>query len=354
MTPKQKAAIKHNIKLKWLHGEITQDDFDSMVDQLQHLADIGASLQEANEKLGMYKNAPVAKTEAPAAPATPAAIPATHADYLAINKQLKKKKQAGLITDVEQYNLDYKAHKMFTEGASLTDIEKAVGCDPGTLATDKAIIKLGKEISSVYQDASAEMSGKLTDFALKYGPQMKELEMKFINGTIDQDELKHLKLLTLQKSILGQKMDQLTGVMLNANQKAAAMINGEQLAVFAENANYQSYQITQDAQMDLMFSIYDENTAEKLIKDKPELLPPKVVNGKKDKAWNQKQIAAAYNTFAGECVNPRLRSTFLSILDEEHGIQADIFTDLNDRGWYLPEQADRQKVQQTLTKLTQG
>ena len=69
---------------------------------------------------------------------------------------------------------------------------------------------------------------------------------------------------------------------------------------------------------------------------------------------SQKQIAAAYNTFAGECVNPRLRSTFLSILDEEHGIQADIFTDLNDRGWYLPEQADRQKVQQTLTKLTQG
>ena len=69
---------------------------------------------------------------------------------------------------------------------------------------------------------------------------------------------------------------------------------------------------------------------------------------------SQKQITAAYNTFAGECVDPRLRNAFLNILDEEHCIQADIFKDLNAHGWYLPEQAEQQKITQTRNKLTQG
>ena len=69
---------------------------------------------------------------------------------------------------------------------------------------------------------------------------------------------------------------------------------------------------------------------------------------------SQKQITAAYNSFAGECVDPRLRNTFLNILDEEHCIQADIFKDLNSHGWYLPEQAEQQKINQTRNKLTQG
>ena len=68
----------------------------------------------------------------------------------------------------------------------------------------------------------------------------------------------------------------------------------------------------------------------------------------------QKQITASYNTFAGECVDPKLRNAFLNILDEEHCIQADIFKDLNAHGWYLPEQAEQQKITQTRNKLTQG
>ena len=69
---------------------------------------------------------------------------------------------------------------------------------------------------------------------------------------------------------------------------------------------------------------------------------------------SQKQIAASYNTFAGECVNPQLRSTFLNILDEEHRIQADLFDDMTVKGWYQPEQADRQKIDQTRQKLSRG
>lgn len=165
--------------------------------------------------------------------------------------------------------------------------------DPGQQAADDAVLKLEKELKKVYGQAASEMQTKLDDYMKKFGPEIKDLEMKFIDGTITEDELKHLKLMTLQKNILGQKADQLAGVMLNANQKAMGMINGEMLGVFAENANWQSYQLTQDTKLNLMFSVYDEHTAAKLLMDKPELLPRKEVNGKKDKAWNQKVIANA-------------------------------------------------------------
>lgn len=61
---------------------------------------------------------------------------------------------------------------------------------------------------------------------------------------------------------------------------------------------------------------------------------------------SQKFTAASYNNYAGECANEQLRNTFLNILDDEHRIQADIFTDMSSHGWYPSQPADQQKVQQ--------
>ena len=165
--------------------------------------------------------------------------------------------------------------------------------DPGQKAADDAAAKLEKELKKVYGEAAKEMQKQLDELIKEHGPEMKQLELEFINGTISAEDLKWLQAKQLEKKILGQKIDQLTGTMLEANKKAMGMISGEQVNVFAENANYQAYQLTQDTGVNLMFSVYDEQTAKKLIREKPELLPRKEVNGKKDKAWNQKVIANA-------------------------------------------------------------
>ena len=69
----------------------------------------------------------------------------------------------------------------------------------------------------------------------------------------------------------------------------------------------------------------------------------------------QKHMTSAYNSFAGECVNPQLRTAFLNILGEEHQIQAGIFDTMSAKGWYSVEQAEQTKIQQTETKFrTQG
>jgi Spore coat protein len=67
---------------------------------------------------------------------------------------------------------------------------------------------------------------------------------------------------------------------------------------------------------------------------------------------SQKHIAESYNTFAGECVNEQLRSTFLNILDDEHKIQADMFCSMQKNGWYPVENAPQQKIDQARQKYS--
>ena len=280
MTKEEMKALKDELKKQYMSGILTLDEWDNKAFAVTEAFKAGKTLKDTQ--------AEIASASAPSAPAG-----MTHEEYIGLWEALNKKKKAGLITKDEYNALGGKLDQAKKDGKTAQEIEKEIGCDPGTLATDESVIKLGKELKKVYGEAAQEIKADLDGFLKKFGPEISDLEAKVADGTITEDELKHLKLLKLRKSILGQKADQLTGVMLNANKKALAMINGEQLNVFAENANWQSYQLTQDTKMNLMFSIYDEHTAEKLLKDKPELLPRKEVNGKKDKAWNQKNIASA-------------------------------------------------------------
>ena len=71
-----------------------------------------------------------------------------------------------------------------------------------------------------------------------------------------------------------------------------------------------------------------------------------------DSLLSQKQITGSYNIYAGECVNTQLRTTMLDILKDEHCIQADLFSDMQSRGWYKVDQADQQKIQQAKQQLS--
>lgn len=72
----------------------------------------------------------------------------------------------------------------------------------------------------------------------------------------------------------------------------------------------------------------------------------------KDALISQKLMTDSYNTYAGEAVSAQLRNTMLSILDDEHCIQADVFNSLQSHGWYQPEAAEQQKIVQARQKFT--
>ncbi len=71
-----------------------------------------------------------------------------------------------------------------------------------------------------------------------------------------------------------------------------------------------------------------------------------------DSIASQKLIESSYNTFANECVNPSLRTDFLNILKEEHDIQADLFSEVQKRGWYQVKPADQNEIQQSMQKYS--
>lgn len=66
----------------------------------------------------------------------------------------------------------------------------------------------------------------------------------------------------------------------------------------------------------------------------------------------QKMITSIYNTFSNECTNDALRTDMLTILREEHNMQADVFNEMKKRGWYAPADADASAVQQAKAKYT--
>lgn len=216
----------------------------------------------------------------------------TKAEFNRLVRELDRKLISGEISAEE-----YREYKLRLRAMMDADERKArdqIGADPGSDAKEKAIRKYSRDIQAIYGDASEEMRRKLQEFTDKYQSKLARKQREKADGRITSDEF--WDWLNGQQEIMGvmrNKIDQLSGVMLAANEKAMAMVNDEMLGVFAENANWQSYQLEQDAKMDLMFSIYDEHTVERLIREKPELLPRRKVKGRKDKAWNQKQIANA-------------------------------------------------------------
>ena len=66
----------------------------------------------------------------------------------------------------------------------------------------------------------------------------------------------------------------------------------------------------------------------------------------------QKFISDAYNSFANECAAASVRDELLNILQDEHNLQADIFGEMQKRGWYPTTPADQQQIQTVKQKFS--
>ena len=65
---------------------------------------------------------------------------------------------------------------------------------------------------------------------------------------------------------------------------------------------------------------------------------------------SQKFVTDGYNTSVNECATPSLKCDMLNILNKEHQIQGDVFSEMQRRGWYPTEAAEQQKISQVKQK----
>lgn len=162
--------------------------------------------------------------------------------------------------------------------------------DPGTRAADQAQKEMERRMRAIYRQAQKEIIEKLDKHTKTMNATAKVKQAQVAAGEITQKEFD--RWMTGQLFMTKQwkeKVDSIATTLLTANRQANAIVENKKRAVFGENALYQAYNLEHG----ISFSIYDRGAVTRLIKDEPELLPRKVVNGKKDKAWNRKKIANA-------------------------------------------------------------
>jgi SPP1 gp7 family putative phage head morphogenesis protein len=163
--------------------------------------------------------------------------------------------------------------------------------DYGAEYTERQRRILYRRLRRQYREAQKNVEQKLKDFLAGSAAREKLYEKKVEAGLLTQSWFDNWK---QGQVFIGKrwnaKLDEVTGTLTEANQKALAMIRGEQYKVFAENSNYQSYMLEKDGQKHnagISFDIYDETTVRRLIQEKPELMKRSTWKSRKDKAWNQ-------------------------------------------------------------------
>ena len=73
-----------------------------------------------------------------------------------------------------------------------------------------------------------------------------------------------------------------------------------------------------------------------------------------DALSSQKLLTSMYNTYCGESATPSVKSCLLSILEDEHRIQTEIFNEMNTRGYYPVEKAEDTKLNTTKQKFAKN
>ena len=180
--------------------------------------------------------------------------------------------------------------------------------DPAAYWTDQTLAGLEQRTSAVYEQAWKEMQAKLEKRLENYQKAYKKVEEEYIKGKITYSELQAWEYRqTLMNGTLGNIVDVLAEDMHNANLIAAKIANGGMADIYAINANYGWYDIIQQAKdagyvgfsgltpdqaanklanagiyqpaMQNTFTLYNHDTAEKLLKAEWSISPEPGKNG---------------------------------------------------------------------------
>lgn len=164
--------------------------------------------------------------------------------------------------------------------------------DPGIRAAERGEVAIERRIRSVYRKAQEEVKQYVARFNIRFMREDEDMRKKVAEKVITEEEYKRwLKQKVYRGKQWDEVVDHCTEVLTNANKTAVKIIRGEQIGVFAENMAFQAFQLEKGIGENLGFGLYSSQTVSNLLKKMPELLPRKVINGVKDRAWNKNKIS---------------------------------------------------------------
>ena len=164
--------------------------------------------------------------------------------------------------------------------------------DPGTRYTDQQQKVLERRMQEVYAEAQKDLQAKLDDYMRRHKARDARMRAKLGRGEITKKQYDSwMRGQVFMGDQWKAKVKQMTDTLTDANKQSLNILRGSQINVFGENATYEAYEIEKNFGINFGFGMYDSNTVSRLLKDQPELLPRKTVNGRKDAAWNRTKIA---------------------------------------------------------------
>ena len=153
---------------------------------------------------------------------------------------------------------------------------------------------LERRIRAVYTEAQKDLQKKLDAYIVKFRAKDARMRRDVADGAITQREYDEwMKGAIFQGKAWRARLKQVTDTLANANEESLKLVRGEQLNEFAEGMNHEQFVLAQNTGLSINFGIYDADTVGRLIREQPDLLPPKKLNRGKDSAWNQKTVTGS-------------------------------------------------------------
>lgn len=170
----------------------------------------------------------------------------------------------------------------------------ALSSDIGYQETEELLFYMKAELESIYGVAYNELYEKAKKY-LAWFVTVDEAKKKLVDdGMLDEEAYniwRRTQLMTGRNSyaMVQTMADNLTAV----NEIAASVINEYMPEVYAINGNWTEYVISKDIKANVGFTLYDEQTVERLVRDNPDLLPKATVNIPVDERWNKTKLNSA-------------------------------------------------------------
>lgn len=174
----------------------------------------------------------------------------------------------------------------------MTDYE--IITDEGRVEADKVLRRMEREVHSIYRTAYSEMQVKADEYLKNFIKEDARLREQVKNGKLsvsDYQQWRRSHILTGRRWY--EMADVLATDMTNSNLIAAGIINEHLPEVYAIGYNYGLYTVEKQALFETSFTLYDRHTVERLIRDKPDLLPQAKINIPRDKLWNKQKMNSA-------------------------------------------------------------
>lgn len=158
--------------------------------------------------------------------------------------------------------------------------------------TDEELAALERRVKGAYRKAYKDLRDKVGAYFESFAKRDAEMQALLTKGEITEEKYRLWRLAQIGRGRRFEALrDEVARRMTQANTMAMTYVNDATPGVYALNHNYAAYTI-EETTGDVGFTLYDEQTVRRLVKEQPHLLPEPRVDIPRDQRWNRKKMTA--------------------------------------------------------------